>query len=202
LKPAISLAVLIFCTIGANASGQQQPAGTSAYTKLDDKTCIFQLDGDSGSSVGYCAGYKGFPVVLVEGDLRQMVRFGHVDGRASQWESFGQFNRVGDTIEWRLDKTGFPYAAILRWFIEHQNEGRSSKPSQQGEVLVVSKVGRLEDPTSCVMGYVDARANTNANQLAREIADQRASDFICKSSSPDWEGVRGKLSGDPVNWFD
>jgi len=67
-----------------------------------------------------CSGYTGYPVIFSEGDLRQMVRFGHIAKLGDQWESFGQFNRANDTIEWRI-KDKKPYAAILRYFIENSN---------------------------------------------------------------------------------
>ncbi|MEM9278670.1 MAG: hypothetical protein AAGA76_08855, partial [Pseudomonadota bacterium] len=86
-------------------------AAESVYTTLDlDKDCVFHSEYEQGASA-YCSGYKGYPVHFSEGDLRQMVRFGHLRSLLGQWESFGQFNRVGETIEWRLENNR-PYAAI------------------------------------------------------------------------------------------
>ncbi|MEM9280104.1 MAG: hypothetical protein AAGA76_16180, partial [Pseudomonadota bacterium] len=114
---------------------------------------------------------------------------------------FGQFNRVNTTIEWRLDN-GKPYATILRWFIENSNSNGEFDRNLEGQVLVISRVADHEKPQSCVVGYVDARANSNANELARKIADTTASSFKCFKEKPVYHGNRGKLAGDPVNWIE
>jgi hypothetical protein len=36
----------------------------------------------------------------------------------------------------------------------------------------------------CHIGYIDARANPNANELAREIADMHARSFRCATDKP------------------
>jgi hypothetical protein len=36
----------------------------------------------------------------------------------------------------------------------------------------------------CHVGYVDAVANANANDLAREIADKHARSFVCGKDKP------------------
>ena len=134
---------------------------------------------------------------FAEGDLRQMVRFGHVSRDIGRWESFAQFNRINDTIEWRLEN-GKPFATILRWFIEGPDpETGEVTSASTGQVLVVSTVGTPNNPVSCIVGYVDARANTNANELAREVADTITQNFECGVSSPRFHGNRGAWSGDP-----
>jgi hypothetical protein len=45
-------------------------------------------------------------------------------------------------------------------------------------------VTRLPPGVVCHVGYVDALANVNANELAREIADKHARDFICGKDKP------------------
>ncbi len=190
---ASSLLVLLL-SIG-NAS-----AAESAYTKINfEKTCVFHSEYEQGASA-YCTGYKGYPVHFDEGDLRQMVRFGHVASLNNQWESFGQFNRINDTIEWRL-RDGKPFATILRWFIENPDSDGVPSKKVEGQVLVVSKVADHENPTSCVVGYVDARANKSANVLARKLADERAESFVCASDKPQIIGKKGRYFGNPVNSF-
>ena len=176
-------------------------AAESAYTKLDiQKDCVFIEEYEQGGTAR-CSGYKGYPVIFSEGDLRQMVQFGHIQTTGGQWESFGQFNRINDTIEWRL-KDKVPYAAILRWFIENSNSDGEFSKELEGQVLVVTKVGTYAKPGSCVVGYVDARANKNANTLARNIADEMSHTFECKTDSPEFHGKRGKYSGDPSRSFE
>lgn len=176
-------------------------AQESAYTKLNLETdCVFHSQYEQGAS-GYCVGYKGYPVHLDEGDLRQMVRFGHVAKLRSQWESFSPFNRINDTIEWRLGN-GQPYAAILRWFIENSNDNGEYTKALEGQVLVISKVADHNSPVSCVVGYVDARSNKNANQLARDVADTLSRNFACGKDKAEFHGARGKLTGQPVSSFE
>lgn len=190
---ASSLLFLILCFSSASAAD-------SAYTKINfEKTCVFHSEYEQGASA-YCSGYKGYPVHFDEGDLRQMVRFGHVAKLANQWESFGQFNRINDTIEWRI-KDGKPFAAILRWFIENSNSDGVPTKKFEGQVLVVSKVADHENPTSCVVGYVDARANKSANALARKLADEQAENFVCASHKPQVIGKIGPYFGNPVSSF-
>lgn len=174
---------------------------TNTYTKIDfENTCTIVEEHEIGITA-ICAGYTGYPVIFAEGDLRQMVRFGHITKLGDQWESFGQFNRAGDTIEWRL-KDKKPYAAILRYFIENSNSDGEYKKEFEGQVLVVSTVGTHEKPTSCVVGYVDARANKNANNLSQELADTKVKSFICGEDKPVFFGKRGKYSGSPTSYFE
>lgn len=176
-------------------------AAESVYTKLDlDKDCTWHSEYEQGASA-YCQGYKGYPVHFSEGDLRQMVRFGHLAKLDGQWESFGQFNQINDTIEWRI-KDKIPFATILRWFIEHPGQNGAISKELEGQILVVSKVASHESPTACVVGYVDARANVNANELAREIADELAASFICGDETAKYKGAIGPHVGTHTSHFE
>ncbi|MDJ0613099.1 MAG: hypothetical protein QNJ29_05440 [Rhizobiaceae bacterium] len=190
--------ILIASLLALSASSL---AAESVYTKINlEKSCIFHSEYELGASA-YCEGYKGYPVHFSEGDLRQMVRFGHVAKLEDQWESFGQFNRVNDTIEWRIrDKK--PYAAILRWFVENSDQNGEITKQSEGQVLVVSTVADHTKPVSCVVGYVDARANKGANELARKLADDKATTFVCGKDKPAFLGKRGQYAGDPSSYFD
>ncbi len=200
MRKWLCIRVLIVCAL-LTTSNLPAMANDSAYTKLNlEKDCSFHSEYEAGGSA-VCNGYKGYPVHFSEGDLRQMVRFGHIANLEGQWESFGQFNQVNETIEWRL-RNGIPFAAILRWFIE--NSGPDGVPAKKylGQVLVVSKVATPGDPHSCVVGYVDARANKNANVLARNVADQVTDDFVCGRDTPKYRGSVGKYAGEPNRFFD
>ena len=189
------------------AIGQAQTY-SSAYSKLIfEHHCTIYSEYELGVSAK-CSGYeepgKGpsgqWPVYFSEGDLRQMVRFGHVREKSQRWESFGEFNQAGQTIEWRL-RFGRPIATILRWFIENTNPDTGMQDKQhRGQVLVVSSVADMNNPDNgCVVGYVDARANNDANVLARQVADNLAADFVCNKDRPIFYGERGSLSGSPTN---
>ena len=191
--------LLASCTLVALALPVQAGQMTSAYTTLDlKKSCKVLEEIEEGGSVSMlCEGYDGYAVHFAEGDLRHSVQFGHIETDGDGiWQSFAQWNRVAETVEWRL-QDGAPVAAILRWFIENTDDAGSADPTRVGQVLVVSRVGQESDKRACVVGYVDALANTNANVLAREVADSLAADFACGTDKAEFHGKRGRLSGDP-----
>ncbi|MFK5979904.1 MAG: hypothetical protein QM488_13560 [Rhizobiaceae bacterium] len=189
LRISFLLVALIFCT---SAWAENI---TSAYSNLNIETdCKFYGE-NVGDGTARCAGYKDYPVHFAEGDLRQMVQFGFVEKPFEQWQSFSEFNRINNVIEWRLNGRA-PYAAILRWFIENAdpNTGSPNK-AHEGQVLVISTVGSDDNPDSCVVGYVDARANKGANELARQVADTLASNFRCGIDRAEYHGKKGKYAG-------
>jgi len=191
--------LLAACTLVAVTLPADAGTMTSAYTRLDfDKSCaIVEKIEEGGSVLLLCEGYHGYPVHFAEGDLRHSVQFGHIAATSQPtWQSFAQWNRVSTTIEWRLSDNR-PVAAILRWFIENTDDAGSADPARIGQVLVVSRVGQQADRQACVVGYVDALANRNANVLAREVADSLASDFVCGTDQAEFHGSRGSLSGSP-----
>lgn len=176
------------------------------YTRLDpESTCVWDtLDGLSeeekeqmlGNSA-VCDGLPGYPVHFSEYDLRQFTAFGEVGADDRTPGGFAQFNRTGDTIEWRLSD-GKPYATILRWFIENMNDDGMPSKEVEGQVLVISTVAQPGNPLSCPAGYVDARANSDANVLARKVADEIAPGFRCGSDVPKFHGKQGKFAGDAM----
>jgi hypothetical protein len=166
---------------------------SSVYTKLDfDNNCMTLSTYEAGGTFA-CAGYKGFPILLSEGDLRQSVFFGHLgpwfqgaDG-SQAFTSFSPFNGAGDTIEWRLDGNGVPFATILRWTVE-RFDGDPAKPKHQ--VLVISRVGQPGVAMACAVGLVHAGATKDANSIARDVADRLARDFDCGTADPQWHGTK------------
>jgi hypothetical protein len=179
---------------------QQASANSSAYTKLDLDHCKSLSKDELGGTLK-CKGYKSYPAYFTEGDLRQSMRYGPAadDLIEGSFESFGAFNTVNKTIEWRLDETGKPIAAIQRWFIDNPDPATGvPTPANAGQVLVISRVAQQDDGLSCVVGYVDALANKNANVMAQEIADSQTRDFACGLAEPMWAGVRGPKSAEPM----
>ncbi len=179
-------------------------ANSSTYTDLDLDQCEKVTEYEDGVQLK-CEGYGEYPVYLKEGDLRQSVLFGNAKQMLidEAFESFGPFNHVNTKIEWRLDEQGKPVAAILRWFIENTNpETGATDKESMGQVLVVSRVAQKDgDGLSCVVGYVDALSNPNANTLARNVADYEARDFACGYNEPLWWGDRGEKAGQTMNYL-
>ncbi|MEO0543441.1 MAG: hypothetical protein AAFY99_06440 [Pseudomonadota bacterium] len=191
---------VIFASLAVQAHSQSI---TSHYTKLDvgDNCTVFDAD-EIGASFA-CEGYKGYGILFSEYDLRTSIFYGYVGDWYGEgaWESFQSFNAVNDTIEWRVHD-GEPRATILRWFIDHLDpETGSPSEKTRGQVLVVSKIAQPGNGEGCIVAYVDARANPDANILARQAADSLISTFRCTIDTPAYIGVEGRFAGFPSRSF-
>ena len=167
------------------------------YTKFDAKTCKHprgRAVEDYGS--WSCPGYEKLNVLLRAGDQRMFVTYGsgkQKDLAATQ--TFPGFNDVYEgTVEWRIEKTdgrSRPFATILRWnVVTPDDREKATGPIRStGRVLVVTRLG---PGGTCHVGYVDARANPDANELARKLADEHARTFKC---GKDKRIVAGKPGG-------
>lgn len=179
-------------------------ANDSVYTDAGRDKCWLLKQGEGASSQMLCPGLGDYPIHFIESDIRQSFFFGHVRKSYLEkgFESFGPFNHAEATVEWRIDAAKKPGATILRWIIENQDPqtGRSTR-ALEGQVLVISKVAQKEDGEGCVIGYVDALANADANLLARRIADERAAGFRCGTDRPSYHGKRGEKAGEPTHFL-
>ena len=145
----------------------------SEYTDLDFTQCTTIVADDTGA-MSTCAGLRGYPVVVGEGDLRMFVSFGvEATKEVAANQTLPPFNHLGKKIEWRVDASNKddlqPKATILRWFTE--GEGGTAT----GQVLVVTQI---KLGATCQMALIDAIAAKDANEMARKIADG-AGDYDC-----------------------
>lgn len=167
------------------APAEAQSGVTSAYTDLNLDDCLV-LDADDFSAQWACPGYKGFPMLVREGDLRFAVAFGFNPGaNAVGFQTLPPFNYLGNKVEWRLSNASgrwLPVATILRYFTDGVED-----EDDEGQILVVTQIA---EGNSCHIAYVDARANKNANELARQAAD-RAGDFDCATDEVEIIGAFG-----------
>ena len=195
-------ALLLAATLAAVAITGAR-ANDSAYTTRDLDACKTIAHEEEGPSITQkCAGYGDLPIYFKESDLRQSQAYGPI-GKAyidEAFETFGPFNHSGATVEWRLDDSGHPFATIVRWFVSDP-EQTAGVDTRYGQVLVVATVATAEAPTSCVVGYVDALENKDANTLARTVADEQARGFACGTAEPQWHGKRGALAGEPMSYL-
>lgn len=169
LKPSILAAAM--CTLGMGQAVAQE--AQSAYTDVDLDQCTLTEADDFGSRWA-CPGHKGIPVMIAEGDLRFFVSYGlrSTEEKAAE-QTLPPFNRLGPRIEWRISNAGGqwkPFATILRFFTQRESG------EEENQVLVVT---RIEEGATCHIAYIDAQANADANELAREAADERAPGFDC-----------------------
>lgn len=143
----------------------------SAYTDLDLDECLV-LDADDFGASWSCPGYKGYPLMVTEGDLRFSLIYGF-GAKMADGQTLPPFNHVGEKLEWRLSNElgrWMPIATIVRYYTADPETGED-----KGQVLVVTQ---LVEGNSCHIAYIDALANANANELAREAADKSGS-FEC-----------------------
>ena len=167
-------------------------AADSAYTKFDLDACQLMEQHELGGR-WLCPGFEGLDVHFAEGDLRIFMSYGpggETQPAMSVTPPF--FNNIKGPVEWRYDEAGgrrVPFATILRFFIDRPES------DVDGQVLIVTRLG---DGGVCHIGYVDARALGNANQLARDIADTSARDFDCSRDYPVFLGSPGT---DPDNFW-
>jgi hypothetical protein len=187
-RPLTILAVLAL--LPTQALGQSNAAVESAYTTFDSDKCRHARGRDVEDYGSWlCRGFGDIPVWLGAGDQRMFVSFGRNAAREpAAGETIAGFNDAyKGTIEWRLERKPDgklkPFATILRWnFMTNPDDRRAS-----GRKLVVTRLG---PGGVCHVGYVDARANPDANELARKLADEKARTFRCGIDKPQSVGNR------------
>ncbi|XUM21982.1 hypothetical protein ACRAVF_33170 [Bradyrhizobium oligotrophicum S58] len=181
---------LMFCAAWIGHATAETIA--SAYTSAAARDCR-TIGGkqESDSSTQTCPGKDGLILLVNEGDLRQTVSVGRniraaaKEPAAQTW--FGPFNSAGNTVEWRI-ADGKPFAIIQRWQIA-DNDDQGGKGPKDRPMLVVT---RLPPGPVCHVAYVDAAANGNANELARQAADETARGFACGKDRVKIVGTRGR----------
>jgi hypothetical protein len=190
-------ALLALSLLGAPAASQSIEY---VYTKFDAKKCKHEKGKeveDYGSWL--CPGYEKLRVLLTAGDQRMHVSFGPwKKHNIALSQTFPGFNNVYEgTVEWRIEKNANgksrPFATILRWnLVTVADQEKATGPIKAtGRVLVVTRLGA---DGVCHVGYVDARANPDANVLARKIADEHARTFKCGKDKRIVLGKPGDIS--------
>ncbi|ODT72808.1 MAG: hypothetical protein ABS75_02290 [Pelagibacterium sp. SCN 63-23] len=164
-----SLSMLLLASLPAAAQG----GAMSVYTDLDLEQCLV-LDADDFGASWSCPGYRGYPLLVEEGDLRFSLRYGfNIDQNSVGFQTLPPFNHLREKLEWRLSNVSgrfLPVATIVRYF--------TAPPAGEGEDGQVLVVTQIKEGESCHIAYIDARANANANELARQAADN-AGEFDC-----------------------
>lgn len=162
----------------------------STVTKLDLDKCR-HTEGKAEEDYGEwrCKGYGGISVYVAAGDQRIYVSFGrNAKSEPAAQQTLASFNGEGEQIEWRLRRGASgklaPFAAIMPW----STTVSGGDEPVRGRMLVVTRLG---SDGVCHVGYVDAKANADADVLARKIADETARPFKCGSDKPQILGKRG-----------
>ena len=192
-QPIVPAAAALFAAAFALISPAGAQTFSSSYTSSAEKDCrtIGKPGEPNGSTTQVCPGKSGLVVVVSEDDLRQTVSVGpdHVaaakEPAAETW--FAPFNSTGQTVEWRA-VDGKPFAIIQRWLIADNNDLDKAGTPTSKPMLAVT---RLPPGPVCHVAYVDGQANRNANELARQAADEFARDFKCGKDEVKVVGEKG-----------
>lgn len=178
-KQLMGAALLALCGL-ALASNALAADIDVAYTDTDLNNCTIINADDFGATFA-CPGWRGIPVMIAEGDLRFFVSYGlNAVNEVAAQQTLPQFNTIGAKIEWRItNRTGDwrPYATILRYYTDNQG-------GPDGQTLVVTKI---EQGATCQVARVDARKYSNANEIARNLADDLALDFDCSNEPIEYQ---------------
>jgi hypothetical protein len=174
----------------ASVLAQPNAGVENAYTTFDSDKCRHTRGRDVEDYGSWlCRGYGDIPVWLGAGDQRMFVSFGRNAAREpAAGETTPGFNDAyKGTIEWRLERKPDgkrkPFASILRWnYMMSPNDRQAS-----GRKIVVTRLG---PGGVCHVGYVDARTNPDADELARRLADEKARTFKCGIDKPESVGNR------------
>ena len=193
--PRRQLIVPAAAALFAAAFGLISPANaqtfSSSYTSTAPKDCRTIGKPENGSTTQVCPGKSGLVVLISEDDLRQTVSVGPnrvaaaKEPAAEAW--FAPFNSTAPTVEWRA-VDGKPFAIIQRWLIADNNDPDKAGTPTSKPVLAVT---RLPPGPVCHVAYIDGQANRNANELARQAADEFARDFKCGKDEVKVVGEKG-----------
>jgi hypothetical protein len=186
----------ICCSVAIAAAAALLPPAAngqtvrSSYTGLDLPKCR-HARGKTEEDYGNwrCKGFAGIPVYVAAGDQRADVSFGsRAKDELAAYQTLAAFNSQGSRIEWRLasdrPEKRKPFATIIRW----STTVSSGDEPVHGQVFVVTRLG---PGAVCHVGYVDALANSNGEELARKIADEHAMQFRCGADKPIVHGKKG-----------
>jgi hypothetical protein len=193
LRTARPAAVVLICAAASPVSWANAQTFGSTYTSTAPKDCRVTSanNGVDDSTVRVCLGKSNLVVVISEGDLRETVSVGRnraqAAGEPAAQSWFGPFNSTTHTVEWRA-ADGKPFAIIQRWHIaDNADPDKEGRPTAKPMLAVT----RLPPGPVCHVAYIDGQANRNANELARQAADEFARDFKCGKDEVRVVGEKG-----------
>lgn len=192
---ALALTGLAVATFASHAA--PQPIAVSSYSSMAAANCWSEGPGrieDSPTRV--CRGRAMLVVLVSKDDKRETVSVGYNRVEAAKEPAaqtfFGPFNSALPMIEWRITGNN-PFAMIQRWRIaDIVDQTMSNGGGPEAKPLLV--VSRLPPGGVCPVAYVDAEANPNADELARQAADQIARDFKCGADQAKVLGTPGRAA--------
>ena len=181
-KIIVLTVILLGATVFAGAQiAKQKPTAqigfTSVYTDMK-RDCEFE-DGPAeteavGDPAGECNGFGGYKIFISYSAQAAHFRIesSQNDGEAIDLGTdYGSYGERGEKVEWRL-ANGKPFAVIIRInSYKGENDGGNTYytlANRVGSKLVVKGLKGFERINFEIDG-----ATPNANQKAREVADQK-----------------------------
>jgi hypothetical protein len=188
---AVPAAAALFTLALGPISPASAQTFSSSYTSTAPKDCRTVGKPRDAGATQQCPGQSGLVVVISEDDLRQTVSVGVTAAAAAKEPAaetwFAPFNSTGNTIEWRA-ADGKPFAIIQRWLLsDNEDVDKSGTPISKPMLAVT----RLPPGPVCHVAYIDGQANRNANEVARQAADEFARDFKCGKDEVKVVGEKG-----------
>lgn len=197
MSRALFTMTLVAAAVALAPAALAAPRTSNAASRLNlDRCQIVHLDKDTSLDGAWrCKGFKNvaeYDVYVYEADRHFFVSFGEGarDKRAAS-QTLMPENSIADEIEWLLERRAgdwLPFATVLRYYTEVEEDGGY----YQGEVYVVTRIGPHE---ACHVAYIDAKANPNANRMAREAAEALVRRFDCAKDAPKVFGEHGRSLG-------
>jgi hypothetical protein len=188
---AVPAAAALFAAAFSLISPANAQTFSSSYTSSAEKDCRTIGKPKDVSTKQVCPGKSGLVVLISEDDLRQTVSVGPNRAAAAKEPAaeagFAPFNSTAPTVEWRA-VDGNPFAIIQRWRIADNNDLDKAGTPASKPMLAVT---RLPPGPVCHVAYIDGQANRNANELARQAADEFARDFKCGKDEVKVVGEKG-----------
>ncbi len=154
-------------------------AQDSTYTRIGDCSARRAPAGmEYLNAFMACEGYGGWAVYTASTNQAERLAYGD-RGLVRQLSETPIRSTVGlastaETIEWRT-RGRQPYAVIARWTARRGT-------TRLEEYLVVSALDARNG--ACHLSYIDVTEVSNANDVARRIADRTAPGFTCGSRTP------------------
>lgn len=177
-----TLSILAFTPVTSAASAEF----TSTYIDVSPEGCkaiLHEPEDEPAWGEQKCKAPNGSLITITDFDARLYVSYG--DSEDNGAPNFGAFNNIGKKLEW-ITRHGKPHATILRWYLDTDAYSDSEQADSNGrlkaQVLKITKLAPNGE-SGCTMAFVDATANRNANELARQAA-YSADNFVCGTDQP------------------
>ena len=185
-------AALVATAVGSQATAQG--AFGSSYSSIKATNC-WGIQGEKqvdDNTTRVCRGKVDLVVLVNEGAARETISGGRdktaAGNEPAAAEGFGPPGSAIRTIEWRMAGSE-PFAIIQRWQLADKGETGTDGGPATRPMLVVT---RLPPGPVCHVAYVDVAANANAEQLARQAADELARNFKCGADQVKVIGASGR----------